>query len=374
MTKAFLCILLLMFQTQGLFASEKAESTLQQYGFSAEEFAGFEKKYPELSDLDVALDRRIFFDDTSTEHFAIKLYAEDSNDVYTVTKVGPSLNIERDSLPLESEIKTIEGEIRGTLSETIRKDLGSEALGKEMEEAFSDDFSTTKGLRVGASYSIEVREYLDEGRFVKYGSILRASLMIGRAVSKKILKINPENFSWKLLPEDVDLEEKPFYAPVKSKRVSSLFQLNRRHPVTRRHQPHNGIDFAAPSGTPVYPALEGEVIAIARTRSKGKYITILHDNGYQTTYIHLRKFQKGLRVGMRVSLEDKIGEVGRTGYATGAHLHFGVIKDGYFVNPIYLLKTYSYDQKDQYESLPLDGETEDQGILEGDVLPIDSEE
>ena len=105
------------------------------------------------------------------------------------------------------------------------------------------------------------------------------------------------------------------------------------------------------SGTPVYPALEGEVIAIGRARAKGKFVLIQHDNGYQTTYDHLKKFKKGLRVGMHVEMDDQIGEVGRTGYATGAHLHFGVIFEGYYTNPIYLLKDYSDDQKNLAENL-----------------------
>ena len=345
-------------------ASEKAAAVLLAYGLKADDLVSSIKKYPELKDLEVVSEGMSLHGDS------LKLYSEDSNDVYTITKSESGVHIEKDTLSYEIETRTIRGDIRGTLFETIAKETQSTVLAEQMAEAFKDDFSTTKGLRVAASYELEVSEFFDGDRFVKYGNILKASLVIGQATSKKILKLDPETYAWSLQSEDLNLLDKPFYAPVRSSRVSSLFQLNRRHPVTRRHQPHNGIDFVAVSGTPIYPALDGEVITISRTRSKGKYITILHDNGLETTYIHLKKFQKGLRVGMRVELEDKIGEVGRTGYSTGAHLHFGVIKDGLYVNPIYFLKDYCYNEKDQHENTDL---LEEQSIIDGEEpeMPID---
>ncbi len=183
-------------------------------------------------------------------------------------------------------------------------------------------------------------------------------MFVGKAVSERVLQQDLETLSWNLLPLDPAKNEKPFYAPVKMSRVSSLFNLARKHPVKRRIQPHNGIDFVAKSGTPVYPALDGVIIAIGRAKAKGKFILIEHDNGYQTTYDHLRKFTKGLRVGSKVDLNEQIGEVGRTGYATGAHLHFGVLRDGLYVNPIYLVKDYTFDQKDLYEI----AETEEESV------------
>lgn len=373
MTKTFLCLMLLMSFSQSVQAEEKASAVLSRYGFKAQEIAALEKKIPELDELIISSEHQTFVGpEYNASNFTLKLYDQDSNDIYTVMKSDTLVDVEKSDGVFESEIKRIEGEIRGTLYDTLMNDVGVEKIATQMSEAFKEDFSTTKGLRTNASYSMDVRQYYENGRLVKQGSVLQASLIIGHALSKKILKIDPETFAWKLLSEDYELSDKPFYAPVRSSRVSSLFQLNRRHPVTRKHQPHNGIDFVAPSGTPVYPALEGEVVTIARTRSKGKFVTILHDNGYQTTYIHLKKFQKGLRVGMRVSMEDQIGQVGRTGYATGAHLHFGVIRDGFFVNPIYLVKSYCYDQKDQHENMNM--EQEDLGILEGDLLPNDEAE
>lgn len=244
------------------------------------------------------------------------------------------------------EVVTIEGDIHGNLRDAVTSAVKDETIAEEISLAFKDEFTNTKGLRARASFSFDIIAYFDQDQFVKYGEVMKASLIIGQAISRKILQQDPETENWSLLPEIVETEDRPFYPPVKSSRVSSLFQFNRRHPVTRRLQPHNGIDFVAPSGSAVYPALDGEIVTMGRARAKGKFILIRHDNGYLTTYDHLKKFQKGLRVGMRVEVQDQIGEVGRTGFSTGAHLHFGVLKDGYYVNPIDLMKDYTFDEED----------------------------
>jgi murein DD-endopeptidase MepM/ murein hydrolase activator NlpD len=356
MTKVIAALLFFISLNQNLLASENALVSLLKRGLEHTDLVVLTKKYPELKDLEVAFTEK----KGESADFTIKLYPELTSDVYTITKKDTDLEIEKTDVEYGVDVETIEGEIKNTLFETIINKTESEKLAKLLSEAFSDDFTTTKGLKVKASYSFQVIKYFVDDEFIKYGDVLKGTLVIGRAVSAKTFQMNPDN-TWALLPEELELAEKPFYAPVRSSRVSSLFQLNRRHPVKKRHQPHNGIDFVATSGTAIYPALDGEVVTISRTRSKGKYITIRHDNGYETSYMHLKRYQKGLRVGQRVELEDQIGEVGRTGYATGAHLHFGVIKNGYFINPIHLLKSYCYDQKDQYENL--EGEVDEESSV-----------
>ncbi len=335
--------------TQHAHASEKAFALLLSYGFKADDLVTVVAKYPELADLDVASESYHTAGDEFTSHLSLKLYAEADNVAYLISKEDKLVNVEKVDVNLYMEVKSLDGVIAGTLYETILDDTNSKQLANAMEDAFKDEFTTTKRMKVPALYEFQVEQYFDDGKFVKYGSILNATLKIGRAITKKILNIDQESHEWKLLPENFQSPDKPFYAPVKTSRISSLFQLNRRHPITRRHQPHNGVDFVAPSGTPIYPALDGVVTAIGRARAKGKFVTILHDNGYITTYDHLKAFQKGLRVGQRVDLSNQLGEVGRTGFSTGAHLHFGIMKDGFYVNPIFLLKSYMYSEKEKYE-------------------------
>ncbi|MBC7429596.1 MAG: M23 family metallopeptidase [Bacteriovorax sp.] len=351
MAKLLLSLLFIITITQNAKASEKAFAILLSYGFNANDLVNVVAKYPELKNIDVASESYQNAGEEFTAHLNLKLYSENTNEAYLISKKDSIVTVDKVDVELEREVRNIDGQIHNTLYETVLRETDSVKLANLMSEAFKEDFTTTKGIRVSTLCNFQVEQFFDNGRFVKYGNIVSASLVIGHAVSKKILQMDPTTFSWMLLPENFDSNDKPFYAPVKSSRVSSLFQLNRRHPITRRHQPHNGIDFVALSGTAVFPAQEGEVTAISRARAKGKFITVLHDNGYITTYDHLKKFQKGLKVGMRVALDDQIGEVGRTGFSTGAHLHFGVMKDGFYVNPIYLLKSYCFSQKEEFENL-----------------------
>lgn len=351
MTKTFLITFLLILFSFASQAQEKAAQIFEQVQLNQAEVSEIFSAYPELETIDIA---SLAQSASNEGDEIIKLYAEATNDVYVVKKDlsgAGRIEVEKTYVPFDVARKTFEGEINGTLFETIKDVTGSERIARQISEAFKQEFTTTKGLKVGASYSFEVIEYFDNGHMVKFGDVVNVSLTVGKAVSERILQQDLETLSWNLLPVNPPKIEKPFYAPVKMSRVSSLFNLARKHPVKRRIQPHNGIDFVAPSGTPVFPALEGTIIAIGRAKAKGKFILIEHDNGYQTTYDHLRKFTKGLRVGSRVELSDQIGEVGRTGYATGAHLHFGIVKDGYYVNPLHLVKDYTFDQKDEAEAI-----------------------
>ncbi len=115
-----------------------------------------------------------------------------------------------------------------------------------------------------------------------------------------------------------------------SYRISSPFNLKRRHPITGRISPHKGTDFAMPSGTPVLAPADGRVTKVVTHPLAGKYIVITHDNGYQTRYLHLSKQE--VRPGERVSMGQEIAKSGNTGRSTGPHLHYEIITNGSQVN------------------------------------------
>lgn len=121
-------------------------------------------------------------------------------------------------------------------------------------------------------------------------------------------------------------------APLSYRRISSYFNPRRRHPVLRIFRPHNGIDYAAPAGTPVSAVADGTVIFRGRKGGYGNFIGIRHGGGYVTGYGHLRGYAKGIRAGKKVSQGEVIGYVGMTGLATGPHLDFSVKSNGRYVN------------------------------------------
>lgn len=124
-------------------------------------------------------------------------------------------------------------------------------------------------------------------------------------------------------------------APLDFYRISSRFTNSRYHPVLKRYRAHHGVDYAAPAGTPVYAIGSGKVIAKAyQANGGGNYVKIKHNGTYTTTYMHLSRFAKGLKVGSTVKQKEIIGYVGSTGLSTGPHLDFRVYENGRPINPL----------------------------------------
>src|SRR5690606_18246450 len=106
------------------------------------------------------------------------------------------------------------------------------------------------------------------------------------------------------------------------------------HPILRRRRPHNGVDYAAGTGTPVWAAAAGVITFAGVKGANGNLVGIAHDNGYSTYYAHLHRITPGIRRGVTVSARQSIGQVGTTGRSTGPHLHFGVKRGSQFVDPL----------------------------------------
>jgi murein DD-endopeptidase MepM/ murein hydrolase activator NlpD len=114
-------------------------------------------------------------------------------------------------------------------------------------------------------------------------------------------------------------------------RISSGFNLRRKHPIHKKIRAHRGVDYAAPTGTPVYSSGDGRVLEAGYTKANGNYVFIQHGQTYITKYIHLHR--KKVRTGQSVKQRQIIGTVGATGYATGPHLHYEFLVNGVHRNP-----------------------------------------
>lgn len=123
-------------------------------------------------------------------------------------------------------------------------------------------------------------------------------------------------------------------APLQYSRISSGFSHARKHPVTRKVQPHTGVDYAAPKGTPVMSIGDGTVTSVKYEGAGGNTVRIRHNSVYSTAYLHLSKYASGLKAGQRVRQGEVIGYVGSTGRSTGPHLDFRVWKNGTPINPL----------------------------------------
>ena len=137
-------------------------------------------------------------------------------------------------------------------------------------------------------------------------------------------------------------------APLEYVRISSNFNPKRLHPILKMRRPHNGVDYAAPMGTPVRATSDGVVRKSGYTRNNGNYVFLTHVGQFETRYLHLQKYAKNLKAGTSVRQGEIIGWVGMTGLATGPHLHYEILHNGRHTNPR-LLKVPP--------STPLTGET-----------------
>ncbi len=125
-------------------------------------------------------------------------------------------------------------------------------------------------------------------------------------------------------------------APLKYSRISSYYNLNRLHPILKYRRPHYGTDYAAPHGTPIMAVGDGTVSQASYTSGNGNFVKIRHAGAYETQYLHMRGFAKGIRSGARVQQGQIIGYVGSTGLATGPHVCFRFWKNGQQVNHLRL--------------------------------------
>ena len=123
-------------------------------------------------------------------------------------------------------------------------------------------------------------------------------------------------------------------APLDYFRITSRFSNARFHPILKRYRAHHGVDYAAPTGTPVKTIGDGTVIFKGWTNGGGNTVKIKHNSVYTTSYMHLSRYAKGLQVGKHVSQGDEIAYVGSTGLSTGPHLDFRVYKNGEAINPL----------------------------------------
>lgn len=136
--------------------------------------------------------------------------------------------------------------------------------------------------------------------------------------------------------EGVSLRREFLKAPLEFRRISSHFSHSRLHPILRRYRPHHGVDYAAPSGTPVRSIGSGTVLEARRAGGAGLMVKIRHNSVYTTVSMHLKGFAPGIRAGARVQQGQVIGYVGSTGLSTGPHLDFRVFKNGTPINPLKL--------------------------------------
>lgn len=225
------------------------------------------------------------------------------------------------------EVKAIGGQIDSSLYAAIKGSGETAALVDFFVDVFAYDVDFYNDTHDGDTFRIVVEKKFSEQDHVGYGRILAAEYR-GKAGTFQTFFWNGKYYD----ASGQSSERGMLKTPLKFARVSSGFDRKRMHPVLHTVRAHLGIDYAAPVGTPVWAAASGTVTHRAPSGGAGNLVMIRHENGVETAYMHLSKFAN-IKVGQKIEAKTVIGYVGTTGLSTGPHLHFGVKKNGAFIDP-----------------------------------------
>ncbi len=254
----------------------------------------------------------------------------------------------------EKKVEAIEFEIEASLSKAISKAGERRGLASAIEGILSYNLDFSNALKKGDIFKILLEKKYDEDKFINYGNILAVSF-----------ERDGENFSVYRFEDDANqglyynangdsLQSSFLDLPVNYTRISSPYSLARKHPILGITRPHQGIDYSAPMGTPVYAVSDAIVDFVGTKGDFGKTVILKHANGIETLYAHLSKYDIKTKKSTKVNKGDIIAYVGSTGLSTGPHLDFRVMIDGKYVNPR-MLATIKAE--------PLDDALKDQFLL-----------
>jgi murein DD-endopeptidase MepM/ murein hydrolase activator NlpD len=200
-------------------------------------------------------------------------------------------------------------------------------------QIFAWDVDFAHDIQSGDSFTVLYQKIQRAGHATVDGPILAAEFKTGGHDYKIVRYTNPKGESGYYTPDGKSIRKALMRAPVSFSRISSGFSLHRKHPILGYTRAHQGVDYAAPTGTPIHAAGDGRVVFVGLKGGYGKCMVIDHGGGYATLYGHMSRFKKGMHAGLHVAQEQVIGFVGMTGLATGPHLHFEVHVNGVPHNP-----------------------------------------
>ena len=218
---------------------------------------------------------------------------------------------------------------------------------------FGWDIDFVHDIRPGDSYSLIYEEVFVNGEKKLDGDILIAEF-INRDRTHTAIRYKLQNgFSEYFSLEGRNVKKAFLRSPVKFSYISSSYNLKRRHPILHKIRAHTGVDYAASRGTPVRTTGDGTVVFADKKGGYGNLVEIKHTEDYSTRYAHLNKFHSKIKVGKKVKQSETIGYVGRTGTATGDHLHYEFRVNGKHTNPLTVklpnAKPIHENDKDSYD-------------------------
>ena len=239
----------------------------------------------------------------------------------------------------EPEITVTKKKVSGVIINSFAESAHRVSVPAELIDDYVDLFGGrvefSRNIQPGDVFTVVYSERVTEdGERLSSGPIHAASLENGGAMLAAVQHVDSKGDT-RFYDEDGEPLGNFFLRyPVKFSRISSQFSHSRFHPVLKVRRPHNGVDFAAPTGTPVRSVADGVIKSSGWNGGAGRMIKVKHSSRWSTAYLHLNSISKGIRSGTRVKRGQVIGTVGSTGLSTGPHLHFSMYDNGRYVDPM----------------------------------------
>lgn len=239
-----------------------------------------------------------------------------------------------EQLHTETRTANSHGTIDSSLFLGAQKAGLSDNLTMELAGIFGWDVDFALDIRKGDSFTVVFEEHYLDGKKLRNGKILAAEF-INRGKAYRAVRYTDTNGESDYYSPDGKSMRKAFLrTPVEFSRISSRFNLKRKHPVLNKIRAHKGVDYAAPRGTPIRATGDGKIVHRGNKGGYGRTIIIQHGSRYSSLYAHMNNYARGMKHGKRVKQGQIIGYVGSTGLATGPHLHYEFRLNGAVRNPL----------------------------------------
>ena len=262
------------------------------------------------------------------------VFEKNRTDFVVVDLCNEKPNVYESSKPITLKREYVEGTITSSLWNTLVNAGAPVLLALKLSDIYAwqiDFFDVKEGDSFKMMYDVA---YIDDTTYVDIASI-EAAVFTHQGKNYSAIPFEQDSVREYFDEEGNSLRKAFLKSPLDFYRISSKFSNARYHPILKRYRAHHGVDYAAPTGTPVKSIGDGVVVERAFQRNgAGNYLKVKHNSVYTTTYMHLSKFGSGIAKGTRVKQGQIIGYVGSTGLSTGPHLDFRVHKNNKPINPL----------------------------------------
>ena len=251
-----------------------------------------------------------------------------------IEKSGNKFFSEVKEVELERVVKNTSAIINDSLFLAGKRAGMTDNLIMQLVAVYGWDIDFALDIREGDSFTVIYEEQYKDGVKVSDGPIIAAEF-VNRDTQLRAIRYTHEDGRVDYYADNGDAMRKAFLrTPVELARISSRFNLKRKHPILNKIRAHKGVDYAASTGTPIKATGDGTVIHAGRKGGYGRTVILKHGGKYSTLYAHLHRYARGVRTGARVKQGQIIGYVGKSGLATGPHLHYEFRINGVHRNPL----------------------------------------